>query len=60
MTAGYRAPRETHVVVLSTLGVAELVVAFFVAWGAFVAAIVDVFLRAIRSRQRSSRITSGT
>jgi hypothetical protein len=60
MTAGHRAPRETRVVVLFTLGVAEFVVAFFVAYGAFVAAIVDVFLRAIRSRQRSSRITSGT
>ena len=49
------APRETHVVEMLTLDVADLIV-----YGAVVAAVVHGFLRAVGSRQRTSRVASRT
>lgn len=54
------APRETQVVEMLTLDVADLVVAFFIVYGAVVAAVVYGFLRAVASGQRTSRVASRT
>jgi hypothetical protein len=43
-----------------TLDVADLVVAFFIVYGAVVAAVVYGFLRAVASGQRTSRVASRT
>ena len=45
---------------MPTLDVADLVVALVIVYGVGVAAVVYVFLHAIPSRQRSSRIASRT
>jgi hypothetical protein len=54
-TDGRNARRETCVVEVPELNVADLVIALFIVYGAAVVAVVIGFLRAVRSRSFASR-----